>query len=68
MSPPEELPTAYKLVHACCLPLRGRSGHVPALQRGLFGENDPFTLEHPRQHEGAEQGIDKVAADREQQM
>ena len=32
MSPPvQELPTAYKLVHAYCLPLRGRLGHVPAL-------------------------------------
>ena len=29
MSPPvQELPTAYKLVHAYCLPLRGRLGDV----------------------------------------
>ena len=27
----QELPTEYKLVHAYCLPLRGRLGHVPAL-------------------------------------
>ena len=31
----QELPTVYKLIHAYCLPLRGRRGHVPALQ-GLF--------------------------------
>ena len=36
MSPPvQELPNAHKLVRLYCLPLRGRRGHVPALQ-GLF--------------------------------
>ena len=29
----QELPGVYKLVHSNCLPLRGRRGHVPALQR-----------------------------------
>ena len=32
--PVQELPTEYKLVHAYRLPLRGRLGHVPALQVG----------------------------------
>ena len=33
MSPPvQELPSAYKWVRLYCLPLRGLSGHVPALQ------------------------------------
>ena len=30
--PVQELPTAYKSVRPYCLPLRGRRGHVPALQ------------------------------------
>ena len=34
-APVQELPIAYRLVYAGCLPLRGRRGHVPALQ-GLF--------------------------------
>ena len=34
-SPVQVLPIAYRLVYAGCLPLRGRRGHVPALQ-GLF--------------------------------
>ena len=36
MSPPvQELPTANKLVHACFCRLRGRRGHVPALQPSI---------------------------------
>ena len=34
-TPVQELPTAYKSVRLYCLPLRGRRGHVPALQGDL---------------------------------
>ena len=39
-APVQELPSAYKLVRLYRLPLRGRRGHVPALQLG--GSDEEF--------------------------
>ena len=38
-APVQELPSAYKLVYLYCLPLRGRLGHVPALQNFSYQED-----------------------------